>query len=440
MKIAVDIISSALEVLVLYYFFQRVLVNKRKSIVIQGFAIILCFSLFTLSSMVSSLSSYAPALNLLILLLYPFIIYKEKILKTILYSALIYIFGIMAEIIVGVVLSILYRLSVKEMMDNLYIFLQCMVLSKLLQFLILRVIGFFKVNNRIDIKPGSLVALLLIPSSGIISIYYFSMVAYLSQNLISNVLLLCLTVITILSNVATFYLLDKQIKLQKSEDMLIMMEKQYETQKSYYSELKQNMTLTNKRTHDLKNIAISITSYLKSQKVDAAISKMEDFFGSISVSDGIITGNDAVDALIQTKLRDVNEEIPKNKISIALPEELRIDEIDLCILIGNAIDNALEACRKITEIENRYIEIRIYPSNEQISVLVRNSRVPDEMIKKSGLKTTKKDALLHGFGIENMRSICQKYGGDLTIEQDENNFNLWTALRKVDSENMISYA
>jgi len=365
-----------------------------------------------------------PAFNLAIFLLFPFLFYKEKIIKTVLFAILIYIFSVIAEIIVGIIISVLSGQVVEGLIANNYTYLMCMVLSKLFLFLILRIVGCFKVNNKIDIKPGSLVALLFIPLSGIISIYYFSMVAYLSENLISDVLLLCLTVITILSNVATFYLLDKQIKLQKSEDMLIMMEKQYEIQKSYYSELKQNMTLTNKRTHDLKNIAISITAYLKNQKVDAAISKMEEFFGSISVPDRILTNNDAVDALIQTKLRDVNVDIPRNKISIALPEELKIDEIDLCILIGNALDNALEACRKIIGIENRYIEIRIYPSNEQISVLVKNSKVPDDMKKKSTLKTIKNDAFMHGFGIENMRSICQKYGGDLTIEQDENNFCL----------------
>jgi len=424
MRIAVYIISAALEVLVMHYFFQRVLVNKRKSIIIQGFAIILCFSLFVFVSLISSLSSYVPAFNLAIFLLFPFLFYKEKIIKTVLFAILIYIFSVIAEIIVGIIISVLSGQVVEGLIANNYTYLMCMVLSKLFLFLILRIVGCFKVNNKIDIKPGSLVALLFIPLSGIISIYYFSMVAYLSENLISDVLLLCLTVITILSNVATFYLLDKQIKLQKSEDMLIMMEKQYEIQKSYYSELKQNMTLTNKRTHDLKNIAISITAYLKNQKVDAAISKMEEFFGSISVPDRILTNNDAVDALIQTKLRDVNVDIPRNKISIALPEELKIDEIDLCILIGNALDNALEACRKIIGIENRYIEIRIYPSNEQISVLVKNSKVPDDMKKKSTLKTIKNDAFMHGFGIENMRSICQKYGGDLTIEQDENNFCL----------------
>lgn len=424
MKIAVDIISSALEVLVLYYFFQRVLVNKRKSVVIQGFAIILCFSLFTLSSMVSSLSSYAPALNLLILLLYPFIVYKEKMLKTILYSALIYIFGIMAEIIVGVVLSTLYHVSVEETIDNIYIFLQCMVLSKLLQIFILRIIGYFRINNKIELSARTLTALLIIPIAGIVSIYYFSMVAYLSSNLISDVLLLCLTILTIMSNVATFYLLEKQLKLQKSEDMLILKEKQYELQKNYYSELKQNVQLINKNTHDLKNFATAMTTYLKTQKIDLAINKMEEFFGKIPILDRVITGNDAVDALVQLKLKDIIEIIPNNKISISLPEELNIDEIDLCILIGNAIDNAIEACRKIPEINNRYIDIRIFSIDEQISLSVKNSKTIDVKKVKSGFRTSKTDELKHGFGIDNMRDICLKYSGDLSIEQDDNNFCL----------------
>jgi hypothetical protein len=422
MKIIVDIISSVLEVLVLYYFFKHVLVKERHSAGFRIFTILLCITLFTLVSTISSISSYASALNLLVLLLYPFLFYKDKFIKKILYSFVIYIFGIMSEIIVGVVLTSLYHISIQDSITNIYIFLQCMIISKLVQFFILRIIGFFKINNKIEINIRSLLAFLIIPTVGIVSIYYFSMVAYLSSNLISKTLLLVLTILTILSNVATFYLLEKQLKLQKSEDMLINLEKQYELQKEYYSELKQNMIITNKNTHDIRNFATAITSYLKNQKIDLAISKIEEFYGKIPAPEKINTGNDAVDALVKTKLKDIEQEIPANKISISFPEKLNIDEIDLCILIGNAIDNAIEACQKISDISNRFIEIRIFPVNDQISMVFKNSKISDGKRKKNKLKTSKENAFSHGFGIENMKNICLKYGGNLSIEQDENRF------------------
>lgn len=424
-KNAIYVISSALEVMVLYHYFHQVLTNERKVKNIKFFASALCFILFTLVSIIiKSVSDYAAALNLLIVFAYPLITYKEKKLKTFLYSALIYIFGIVAEVIVGITLSALYNVGVQETIDNTYLFLQGMVFSKLLQFFILRIIGFFNIGKKIEIDTGSLIAVIIIPVTSIVSIYYFAMVAYLASNLISSVLLLCLTVMTILSNVATFYLLEKQAKLQIAKDKLFMMEKQYKMQKNYYSELKQNVISTNQNAHDLKNFAAALTAYLKNQKVDLAIAKIEEYFGKIAVLDKAATGNDAVDALIQTKLNDIKEEVPNNKISISLPETLNVDELDLCILIGNAVDNALEACRKIADVEKRYIEIRIFPINEQISISVKNSKISQVTKTKKSLKTTKTDTLKHGFGIDNMRAICLKYGGDLSIEQDENDFFL----------------
>lgn len=128
--------------------------------------------------------------------------------------------------------------------------------------------------------------------------------------------------------------------------------------------------------------------------------------------------------MVQSKLKDINEEIPNNNISIIIPGKIKIDEIDLCILIGNAVDNAVEACKKIEETENRMLEIKIFPVNGQLSMLFTNSKNSMEKKPPGLFKTTKADSFMHGFGIENMRNICRKYDGNISFDISANRFIL----------------
>lgn len=424
MKFIIDVLGSILEIFVLNYFFNRVLANEKKSMAIKVSISVLCISLYVLISTVALKTNFAPALFLFVVFFYGCTLYSDKILKKILYSLLIYVFGMMSEFVVGIVLSFAYNMSVAVAQNNIYFYLQGIIVSKLLLFFIFRIINLFEFNNKIEINIKSILSVLIIPLASIITIYYFATVAYKAEIAVSSTVLMIVTALTVLSNISTFYLLERQINLQKTEDTLRNLEKQYKLQADYYNELKQNMILSNKNTHDIKNFITAVSSYIENQKIDMAKSKIEEFYGKIPSINKIETGNDAVNALVQSKLKDIHEQIPNSNISIIIPEKVKIDEIDLCILIGNAVDNAVEACKKIPEIGSRMLEIKIFPVNGQLSMLFLNSKYLMEK-KSSGLfKTTKDDTFMHGFGIENMKNICQKYGGTISFDNSETRFNV----------------
>ena len=259
MKLIIDIFSSILEILVLYYFFNNVLINKRNSLAIKIIANIGCLFLYTTISSLALNSNFAPALFLGIVILYCFLLYKDKLIKKLLYSLLIYVLSMLSEIVVGIILSSIYDISISTAQSNIYFYLQGVIISKLLLFFILRIIGLFEFNNKIEINIKSVIAVLIIPLSSIVSIYYFAMIAYKTDKAVSSTVLMIVTALTILSNVATFYLLERQMKLQKTEETLRNLEKQYKLQADYYTELKQNMILSNKNTHDIKNFVTAIS-------------------------------------------------------------------------------------------------------------------------------------------------------------------------------------
>lgn len=114
-----------------------------------------------------------------------------------------------------------------------------------------------------------------------------------------------------------------------------------------------------------------------------------------------------------------------------LPQELPMPEQDLCILLMNMLDNALEACGKITDKEQRHIQFRSEIKNDFLTISCKNTFSEKPKKDRHGrIITSKSDALSHGFGIRQMESIAQKYHSILDISYEMGGFfSVQTALR-----------
>ena len=97
-----------------------------------------------------------------------------------------------------------------------------------------------------------------------------------------------------------------------------------------------------------------------------------------------------------------------------LPADGTIQEIDIISLLGNLLDNAIEACRASGS-SDPYIRIESTIKKKVWQLTVSNSKDPEISPKKTGMATTKKDARDHGLGIGIIRSIVSKYNGTLKM-------------------------
>lgn len=116
---------------------------------------------------------------------------------------------------------------------------------------------------------------------------------------------------------------------------------------------------------------------------------------------------------------------------VHLPEKISVSEQDLCILLMNMLDNALEACGKITDKEQRHIQFRSKIKNDFLTISCKNTFSEKPKKDRHGrIITSKSDALSHGFGIRQMESIAQKYHSILDISYEMGGFfSVQTALR-----------
>ena len=163
--------------------------------------------------------------------------------------------------------------------------------------------------------------------------------------------------------------------------------------------------------HDIRNRLVSLIGLLKQSQTEKAISEMESNLNWINeMNDNIVnSGNPVIDAILQSKLRDAKQKGISIEIFIRFSADVEIDEIELGIILGNALDNAIEAVEKITDGENKTIQFKLISTKDRISISIENP-VKDN-VDVNNLSTTKVNKFFHGYGVERIKQIARKYDG-----------------------------
>ena len=129
------------------------------------------------------------------------------------------------------------------------------------------------------------------------------------------------------------------------------------------------------------------------------------------------TGNDAVDSLLNYKIQKANEVLNVVETKISIPEQLRLRSFDLNVLLGNLLDNAIDASMQ-TEDKKLKITIKLDKGILFLNICNSCQMIADE--KKNFWETTKEDKANHGIGLKNVRRIVEKYHGDITFFYENN--------------------
>lgn len=135
------------------------------------------------------------------------------------------------------------------------------------------------------------------------------------------------------------------------------------------------------------------------------------------------TGNPVTDVILNRKGQICAQENILLSGELIYPNHLMIEAFDLGIVLNNALDNAIEACRKLPQDRKREVRFRGYVKGRMFFLVVENTYDGTSMrIQDGRLLTTKEDEEIHGMGMSNMRSCVEKYYGTMQYELGENMF------------------
>lgn len=195
-------------------------------------------------------------------------------------------------------------------------------------------------------------------------------------------------------------------------------------QQSYYEELEQNQDTIRKLRHDMKNHLNIIETFLR----DGDIPKAKDYFSGLSDEFSFSTRpfckNNIINAVLNAKYNLAVQEGIDCSFKLDLDEDVPLDDISLCSLFANTLDNAIEACAKIPPQMSRWISLSARCRNGHMSYELSNAKTNDIRMDKNQIITDKKDSASHGIGLSNIRGIVQKYNGHLNIDHAEKHFTI----------------
>ena len=198
------------------------------------------------------------------------------------------------------------------------------------------------------------------------------------------------------------------------------MEKQLSMQKLYYQELKEKVEHARRERHDLKHHVTAIRHFVATDDKSGLIKYCNDWISESSHETAVpYTGNGVVDGLIY----QYAEKASKNDIRFEYVGSIRnncLPDLDICVLLGNALDNAFEATAKL-EAGERNVAIVFQNEASLLSVMIKNTFNGVVHKDKTGFLSSKREHR-HGIGIASMEKICDKYGGTLNITWDESSF------------------
>lgn len=124
------------------------------------------------------------------------------------------------------------------------------------------------------------------------------------------------------------------------------------------------------------------------------------------------SGNSILDAILTDKILQLSNTDIKFEHTVLLPENFNIDNVDLTIIIGNLLDNAIEACNKVENSNNLFIDFSIMPKLNGVEIITTNSYDKDNLlIKENCYISNKSDSLSHGLGLKQIETTINKYSG-----------------------------
>ncbi len=173
--------------------------------------------------------------------------------------------------------------------------------------------------------------------------------------------------------------------------------------------------------HDYRNHIQTMKAYAANGDLEA-ISKYLDLLDTdLNTVDTVIkTGNAMTDAILNSKISLARSKEITVKADAQIPVALTISEIDLCVILGNLFDNAIEASLALPP-EQRMIRVYMDMKNTQLYISFTNFTASKKMNKINGkFKSTKGDG--HGFGLVRIDSIIERIDGYISRNSEDGAF------------------
>lgn len=211
--------------------------------------------------------------------------------------------------------------------------------------------------------------------------------------------------------IVAVFAVDRQVNLSLKEQLHIMQAENFRIRELEWRR-------RSSFRHDIKNHLLCLNSLLEHGKTEQAASYMHNLTDTVKQLDNPVqTGNDYADALLSVKYAEAIGADIKISLDMTIPAQDFIDPVDLCCILSNAFDNAIAACKRLTEGE-KWIAARAFIKQGQFVMTIKNSKPPYVTVI-DGEVFPKEITADHGIGLSTVKTVVEKYSGALNLSAED---------------------
>lgn len=197
-------------------------------------------------------------------------------------------------------------------------------------------------------------------------------------------------------------------------------ERDYLHSLKYYESVKQSQEETRSLWHEIRKYMDTMQTLVDNGDNPATaqcMNEVKQAFDGLTVN--VDVGNNIISGILSIGLQQAKQNKIPFHVDAWVSPHLGVAPQDLFIILGNAIDNAIEECRQLPSEMESYINVSIHQKGKMLAIKVENP---------CRVQPTPKPGKVHGYGLKNVKKCIEKYNGELQAEQSENKFHFFVLL------------
>ncbi len=429
-EVMINIISSIMTV----YFFNKIMWPKyNKYNKVFNILMVLCYSSISIIK-INNIFIHISGIRIVsfmafyysLLLIYPLLFRKGRVSEKFFLASLYITIIIVSSFVVYTIFSKLFNILFSEMyLYTNYKRVIAVLFAKILQFILIK---FFVKNvnfiKYIKDKTLYIVAVILLLNHTLIFINERELVVNIERiNMDSITILFSLCSIQIL----LIYILN--IFSKEMEEKFIL--KMDLDRKIHDKEILDMYTEMIGWRHDFRNHISMISGLLQVSTKEDVISYINEIDDSISKLDkNIYTDNIAINSILISKMKIAEDKNIKISLNLKINSEIKVSNVDICTILGNLLDNSIEACDIIKDY--KFINLKIASENNILVIKISNNTISGYVNEVDGKFISTKNKDINGIGLIQVDSIVKKYNGYVNRKYENNIFTTYIMIQQND--------
>lgn len=262
----------------------------------------------------------------------------------------------------------------------------------------------------------------------ILKLFYVAMQVQSREYMLENFLII--SGLLLLLGLSLYFLADRTRSISETMEQKQIIEQLLSMQDVYYKELESQQKEIRSISHDMKSHLRYLNTILAQGQTERAQEYVKTIYQDVESAHSVVhCGNSVIDAILSNKLQGSEDFGIRLEFDLIIPPQLSVRDIDILILLGNLLDNAMEACKRL-EIEDgeKFIYVNARVQKGFLCIQVNNSYNGLLNLVENSYATVKTEKHFCGIGLSNIERIVNKYHGKLNITHTETVFSVLALL------------